>query len=49
MEVGPTLDIADASYDEDEVDGEPEPEPWGRLFPVQKCFIAQGNKSISLV
>ncbi len=42
---GPTLDVMDGPYEEEE--GEDEVDfcspPWGRLFPLNKCFAAQGS------
>lgn len=42
-----TLDVSCESYgeEEDEVDGVLE--PWGRLFPLGKAFVAQGGSVLA--
>ena len=43
MDCAPTLDVVDGPYEDEEEEGE-SPEIWGRLFPLNKGFVAQGTQ-----
>ena len=38
-----TLEVSSESFDEGEEEAEKPAEPWGRLFPLGKAFVAQGG------
>ena len=43
MECAPTLDVVDGPFEEEEESEGERPEVWGRLFPLDKGFVAQGR------
>ena len=51
MDCAPTLDVVDGPFEEEEEEEaeEDRPEVWGRLFPLGKGFVAQGEASAPIM